>query len=156
MNRPMLKAPLKSMCAPTPGASICPTPKPAMPSRAKGMAVLMLLSPHILAWGSANARRPHTRGELRERQPEPDAERGADVGGRRADVSEAAVRGESDPIPLLGVLDAAGTRHVFAEPTVNVSVALGVAQHAQPMLRPARRRHLRHSQRRCRSLGRSG
>ena len=35
------------------------------------------------------------RGELREQQAQPDAERGADVGGRRAHVTEAAVRRES-------------------------------------------------------------
>ena len=39
--------------------------------------------------------------------------------------ASAAVRGEADPIPLLGIVDATGFRHTFAEPTVNVSVALG-------------------------------
>ena len=42
--------------------------------------------------------------------------------------ASAAVRGEADPIPLLGIVDATGFRHTFAEPTVNVSVALGVEQ----------------------------
>ena len=44
MSLPLLKAPFKSMCVPTPGTNNCSTPIPTMSSRTKGMAGNFLLS----------------------------------------------------------------------------------------------------------------